>query len=263
MEPSVTIPSQDFSESGSPFPPSRHPHHLEQTSRSGRTRGTKAVGAAAGSAFTSAESSPCRSAVDLLSCAVPPPRPDDHQGTEPALSNLLAPPFNNAALRGEFIASLEQHLAQYEDGTRHTIEDAPGKAVGDGNVKVDDMVAACDGDGDQDCGSGSRDKRDGTSTSVLGTVTTVREIPASSVAAEAGSKRMVRAPPKEVGETENVTPNATGATSGVSREDTDGVMEGEERHDKTPMEETPAGKDAKTSVDWAQEYHDYLCSKDP
>ncbi|CAN0495802.1 unnamed protein product, partial [Ectocarpus sp. 12 AP-2014] len=99
MEPSVTIPTQDFSESGSPFPPSRHPHHHQQTSRSGRTRGSKAVGVAAGSAFTSTESSPCRPAVDLLSSAVPTPRPGDHQGTEPALSKLLAPQFNNAALR--------------------------------------------------------------------------------------------------------------------------------------------------------------------
>lgn len=264
MEPSVTIPSQDYSESGSPFPPSRHPHHLGQMSRSGRTRGSKPVGAAAGSAFTSAESSPYRSAVDLSSSAAPPPRPCDHQGTQPALSKLLVPPFNNAALRGEFVASLEQHLAQYEDGSRDIVEDdAPGKAGGDGNVKVNDMVAACDGDGDQDCRNGSRDRSDGTSNSVLGTVTTVREIPASCVAAEARSKRTVLAPPKEVGEAANATPNATDATSGVSREETDGLMEGEGYDDKTPIEETAARMDAETSINWAQEYHDYLCSKDP
>lgn len=250
--------------SGSPFPPSRHPHHHQQTSRSGRTRGSKPVGAAAGSAFTSAESFPCRSAVDLLSSTVPPPRPGDHQGTEPALSKLLAPPFNNAALRGEFIASLEQHLAQYEDGTRQTVEDdAAGKAVGDGHAKVNDMVAACDGDGDQQCRNGSLHRSDGTSTSVLGMITTVREIPASSVTSEARSKQPVRAPPKEVEEAENATPNATGATSGVSREDTDGLVEGEGHHEKTPVEETTAGMEAKTSINWAQEYHDYLCSKDP
>ncbi|CAM9981930.1 unnamed protein product, partial [Ectocarpus sp. 8 AP-2014] len=168
----------------------------QQTSRSERTRGSKPVGAAAGSAFTSAESSPCHSAVDLLSSAVPPARLGDHQGTEPILSKLLAPPFNNAALREEFIASLEQHLAQYEDGTRHTIEDdAAEKAGGDGHAKVNDMVAACDGDGDQDCRNGSRHRGDGTSTSVVGTITTVREIPASSVASEARSKQPVRAPP--------------------------------------------------------------------
>ncbi|CAN0515510.1 unnamed protein product, partial [Ectocarpus sp. 8 AP-2014] len=133
---------------------------------------------------------------DLLSSAVPPARPGDHQGTEPILSKLLAPPFNNAALRGEFIASLEQHLAQYEDGTRHTVEDdAAENAVGDGHAEVNDMVAACDGDGDQDCRNGSRHRSDGTSPSVLGTITTVREIPASSVASEARSKQPVRAPP--------------------------------------------------------------------
>lgn len=251
-----------------------------------------------------------RTAEDISSAAEAPQKPCNHPATEPALSRLLAPPFNNAELRGDFIASLERHLAEYEDRGKDEVEaEGPdndggayardgrrdeevqrggGNRSGGGNNGDDrarhdcsDMVAACNG-GDHDGAAGNdtdggNDGGDGAGagagySSLLATATAVRELPAEPWAVESGSRRAVEPAlvrPVEpgltsVGEAETPTLEFEGALVGVVGGEVRDQEEGGE--EKAVLQETPddsSNGGGEQSTNWAQEYQDYLCSKDP
>lgn len=273
---------------------SRH-QQLDPVVRSGRAARGGAP-AAAQSAFASAESSPIRTAEDLSSTAEAPAKPDDHPATEPALSRLLAPPFNNAELRGDFIASLERHLAEYEDHGKAEVEadkpddsstsfvkDGHGEEIhGRGNRHGDghggDQKARQDSGG-SDYGAATNDvdgKDNGYNgvddSFLLQTMHAVKEMPVGATAGEPGSRRDVETAlmrvvgpgSTSIGDAE--TPNVEVEAAPVGG--FGGEMRGREEDgkEKAALQETPddsskgAGGGSST---WAQEYHDYLCSKDP
>lgn len=279
----MTIPSQDLTSldlllrdsrsknSGTPgsmFLPSNSRHQqLEYVIRGGRTLGDArppAAGAAC-SAFTSPESSPRRGAAEELSssAAVAPARPEDHPATEPALSCLLSPPFNNSALRTEFIASLEQHLAEYEDRGR-------GEEVG--RAGSDNGNAHAREDGDGGAGQGvDKVKRGGDSGTAAVAARDGGDTPAVARVGENDGKR-------------NGNSSRAGSRRGVAMKNTDegetAALKSEDRTiaalgNKAPDQREEQAKNAvhqytvddtepgtTTSTNWAQEYHDYLCSKD-
>lgn len=272
----------------------RQQRQLQQVVRtSGRVLGddhapfsAAAAAAAASSAFTSAESFPAIPAAEVgLSfssgaVADAPARPQDHPAMEPALSRLLVPPFDNEALRGDFIASLEQHLAEYQDGGRREgveavkSDNGSGRRGSGGGGRVVNStgrarrgrdggaVEACyDGGGGstaaarrgkgKDDGSASLDK------------TTVRGMPGSLGLASAGSSRAVDVSKQAQaqGSTAILSGGPTVAVSGNKVPDRRGEQEkkvGLEERGKVDDSEGGTSK----STNWAQEYHDYLCSKE-
>lgn len=199
---------------------------------------TVATAAAAFSAFTSpeSESSPAasaaaaaiRAAEDNLASAdavAPPARPQDHPATDtPALSRLLVPPsFQNEALRGDFIASLEQHLAEYADGSGGGV----GSGGGSGRAGDDGDSSSSVVKGGERAGLG-RDRRDAMEACGGGGGNT-------SAAAAAGGRGADDNGSSSLTETE---------TTAVGGRPVDGSEGGTTK-----------------SSNWAQEYHDYLCGK--
>ena len=189
-----------------------------------------AVAAAASSAFTSAESFPVIPAAEdgpssnVGVDAVAPARPQDHPGTKPALSRLLVPPFDNEALRGDFIASLEQHLAAYEDGGGR--DDGGGVRLRDGSGRTGD-----DGGNDGGSAGSSRAVAVGLSRQASEADSTARTSGGPAVAVSGGKV------PGRKGEQEKTSVFA----------------------ERTGVDEPEGGG---KSSNWAQEYHDYLCSKE-
>lgn len=329
-EPRVTIPSQDLTgldlllhhtRSRNTTQGSRHAssssrhnlhHQLHSAVRGGKADGGAAPDAAAHSAFASAESFPKHTAEDLSSAAEAPPNPDHHPATQPALSRLLAPPFNNAELRGDFIASLERHLAEYGDGGNKPevdTDDVPGdnreascaedayveepqrggrnSRDGDGNGEDEKARHDCGGGGGggggDDCGGAPNDDARGKgngdgivdSSSLLSTAHAVREMQVGERAGKSVPRRALETAvvgtfePRYTSVGEEETPNAEveddsacGVGGKVQDQDEDGKEQAgvlqEATDDNTSSK---AGKGGSST--WAQEYHDYLCSKDP
>ena len=292
-----------------PSSSSRHRHRQQQqlqqvVVRSGRALGdappsaaaaAAATAAAAFSAFTSPEPSPAmaiRAAEDGLSSgAAAPAVPQDHPATEPALSRLLVPPsFDNEALRGDFIASLERHLAEYEDGAGGGGEEVGGVGADSGHslaggyrggsVLKDggrakrggerDAVGACGGGGGSTAAPAcsGRANDDGIYSLARSKTTAVGGTPASSGLGKDGPSRAV-AVSQRVSEAESAAVMSEGPAVAASRTEVPG-RKGEPATKKRSVvselsqrrEEDVPETGTTESNNWAQEYHDYLCSKE-
>ncbi len=257
--------------------------------------------ALATSAFTSAESESFP--VDYrpreaTAAADAPARPQDHPATEPALSRLLAPPFDNEALRGDFIASMERHLAEYEDGGiggiggggggggRDAGHDGDGagdgggsggrhggagggerrSARGDSSTGSDAAAArdGCDDEGEGGDGCGGDGSLGTSSPATTGTGMAVAR------AADAGTSQPQAklSGADGVPETAALEVEVAVAGAGASAEDVPGacLTAAKEKKEaiKAAAPATSEGGEGATSRsnNWAQEYHDYLCTKE-
>ena len=311
-EPSVTIPSQDLSGQdillphflfggkdggggggcGGGGPDSKLPssvrrrrrpsrsQHLESLIRNGSGR------ALATSAFTSAEleSFPAEDrplVTGAAAAADAPARPQDHPAIEPALSRLLAPPFSNAALRGDFIVSLERHLAEYEDGgvgddetsrggePDGTVGGHVGKAGGGGgggrSGRRDGGGVVAARDVDESLGFGGDRGQGGSGRagdSPLPDATATAEIPVAGarVAETEPSQREI----KSSGTGEAAESVKAALVSAFAEDVLEAGSMAAKENNTVAFPAAPESSEEGTigSSNWAQEYHDYLCSKE-
>ncbi|CAM9097526.1 unnamed protein product [Scytosiphon promiscuus] len=282
-EPSLTIPAQDLAALSPWFQHARSgnsaPASLRTPSSSrrrqlgtaarygGRARGS-AIAAAGPSAFTSAGPSPSRPGEDPPSTTAvrPPPMPPrDNTGVQPALSLPPAPSFSSAALREDVVSSLERHLAEYRAHAKgggtvlHPCEEVGGSGGNDGGA----VTAGDVGDKRSRRGCRNGDDHEDTSHSarpeIVVVSSTAVEVPESSEVAQnaAGPSPSRSEEPKGA-----VVEKETAA--GIPSEKENGPEEKEESaHATTSGEaETSAAGVAKKTTSWAQEYHEYLCSKE-
>lgn len=219
--------------------------------------------------------------------SVLPPNPNDHGGTVPLLSRLLAPPFN-AQLRREFLVSLTKHLADYGDDAPNIVDESLRlqASLAETPVACETVDAGSDiaagGKGDSKRGVApvrqtfaigeEAPERKGVSAATGGGVggdlpglannradraTPTATSAFSEVMASAGSARDIETSSGDAGKSGVVCEK--GSSGGVMRSaEVDG---GGRRGGACTSTASSRGREARASS-WAQEYHDYLCSKE-
>lgn len=205
------------------------------------------------------------------------------------MSGRSAPPFSSAVLRNDVVASLERHLSEYRENGKGGVKGGcPGEdngCVGDGGGGKDcgggNSGNGGGGNGGDGIGSGSGVRGDSGETAACDLKGKKRSIggsgcdgedrkgdgarpqapAATSTAVEMPelNKKAVEARRSETEETETAAVEMGGVGGASGKEESGQEMEEEPDEDTAPGE---AETGAKKTTNWAQEYHDYLCSKD-
>lgn len=227
------------------------------------------------------------------------PRPDEHGGTAPLLSRLLAPPFDEE-LRRDFVLSLTRHLAEYGEGDTAGASGGGASSVGLGSRTFTErtgafltatvsenstlhgslVASAVDHDLQREGGENAKRDLDGTLIDVVRQdwTATAKEFGKEAAELVSGSDRhgnagaivapSTAAPPLQSATTAvkyGERKEELGSGSGVREDDCgqfgrNGSMGGGERP-RGSGENAPSQSRGTGRAGWAEEYHEYLCTE--
>lgn len=227
------------------------------------------------------------------------PRPDEHGGTAPLLSRLLAPPFDED-LRRDFVLSLTRHLAEYGEGGTAVASGGGASSAGLGPRTFKERDRACltatvaenstvheslvasavDHDLQREGGDNAKRNQDGTLSDVVrqDRTATAEEFGKEADGLVNGSDRhgsagavfspSTAAPPLQSattavkgGERKEELESASGVREdGSGQFGRNGSMGGDEQP-RGSRENAPSKSRGTGRAGWAEEYHEYLCTE--